>query len=98
MAEFIKDLLNRMIQHSSNLIQFLELVTKWVVLLMFLITLASTVLAARRSSKHYYAKCRRQKKESSEESLSKHLINYQPARGSPSYLKFYYQFYNISRS
>ena len=97
MAEFIKDLLNRMIQHSSNLIQFLELVTKWVVLLMSLSTLASTVVAARRSSKHYYAKYRRQKKESSEESLSKHLINYQPARGSPSNLKFYYQFYNISR-
>lgn len=75
MRKFIKDLLNRMIQHSSNLIQFLELATKWVVLLMSLITLASTVLAARRSSKHYYAKYRRQKKESSEESLTKHLAD-----------------------
>lgn len=52
MEEFIKDLLNRMIQHSSNLIQFLELGTKWVVLLMSLIILAGTVLATRRLSKH----------------------------------------------
>ena len=96
MAEFIKDLLNRMIQHSSNLIQFLELGTKWVVLLMSLIILAGTVLATRRLSKHYYAKYRKQKKGVSEEYLTKHLINYQVARGSPSNLKFYYQFYNIS--
>lgn len=92
MADFIKDLLNVMIQHSSGLLKTLELVIKWVVLLMPLITLASTVLAACRSSKHYYANYQRQKKESSEESLTKHLISYQAARGSPSHLKFYYRF------
>ena len=77
-----------MIQHSSGLLKTLELVIKWVVLLMPLITLASTVLAARRSSKHYYAKYRRQKKESSEESLTKHLISYQVVRGCSMVLNF----------
>lgn len=57
-----------MIQHSSGLLKTLELVIKWVVLLMSLITLGSAVLAVCRSSK-YEAKHGTRKKEASEESL-----------------------------
>ena len=52
--DFIKDLLNVVIQHSESLFKTLELVTKWVVLLMSLIILVSVVLALAvfRSSKY----------------------------------------------
>ena len=58
--DFIKDLLNVVIQHSESLFKTLELVTKWVVLLQWVVLLMSLIilvsvvlaLAVFRSSKY----------------------------------------------
>lgn len=65
MAEFIKDLLNLVIQHSKNLLPILELVTTLLSLLAAIIILLRLALANRRSSR-YDAKHSIQNKEVSE--------------------------------
>lgn len=65
MAEFITDLLNLVIQHSKNLLQFLELATTLLCLLAAIIVLLRLALVTRRSSK-YDAKHSIQNKEVSE--------------------------------
>lgn len=65
MADFIKDLLNVVIQHNKNLLQFLELATTLVIVLGTIIILLRIALANRKSSK-YDAKHSIQKKEVSE--------------------------------
>ena len=65
MADFIKDLLNLVIQHSKNLLQFLELATTLVIVLWTIIVLLIVALTTRRSSK-YNAKHDTQKTEVSE--------------------------------
>lgn len=65
MTEFIKDLLNLVIQHSKNLLPILELVTTLLVLLAAIIILLRSALTNRRLSK-YDAKHSIQKKEGSE--------------------------------
>lgn len=52
MAEFIKDLLNAAIQHSKNLLPFLELATTLVPLLAAIIILLRLALVTRKSSKY----------------------------------------------
>lgn len=65
MADFIKDLLNVVIQHNKNLLQFLELATTLLSLLAAIIILLRSALVTRRSSK-YDAKHSIQNKEVSE--------------------------------
>ncbi|MDU6722915.1 MAG: hypothetical protein E6465_09755 [Streptococcus mitis] len=65
MADFIKDLLNVVIQHSKNLLPLLELATTLVILLVTIIILLIVVLAVFRPSK-YKAKHSIQKMEVSE--------------------------------
>lgn len=65
MADFIKDLLNLVIQHSKNLLPILELVTTLLSLLAAIIISLRLALANRRSSR-YDAKHSIQKKEVSE--------------------------------
>lgn len=65
MADFIKDLLNVVIQHNKNLLQFLELATTLVIVLGTIIILLRIAFATRRSSK-YDAKHDTQKTEVSE--------------------------------
>lgn len=65
MAEFIKDLLNVVIQHSNSLLKTLELATTLVIVLAAIIILLIIALATRKSSK-YVAKHSTRKKEVSE--------------------------------
>lgn len=68
MADFIKDLLNLVIQHSSGLLKTLELVAKWSILIMAVVPFLSIALDSCRSSR-YHARHRRQNKEPSEGAL-----------------------------